>query len=171
MWIALAQAQHELGLDITSEQLDEMSKHVDSINFDAAAAYERELRHDVMAHIHAFGDQCPTARPIIHLGATSCFVGDNTDLIQMRDGMNILRTQMLHLIKVLREVCLKYKDLPTLGFTHYQPAQLTTYAHVLSLTDSLSDSLSDSLTHSLTDSLTLSLALVHCGILYFLGIA
>jgi adenylosuccinate lyase len=137
MWIALAQAQHELGLDITSEQLDEMSKHVDSINFDAAAAYERELRHDVMAHIHAFGDQCPTARPIIHLGATSCFVGDNTDLIQMRDGMNILRTQMLHLIKVLREVCLKYKDLPTLGFTHYQPAQLTTYAHVLSLTDSL----------------------------------
>jgi len=131
MWVALAQAQHELGLpQISAEQLDEMRRNIDNIDFAAAAAYERELRHDVMAHIHAFGDQCPKARPIIHLGATSCFVGDNTDLIQMRDGMQLLKVQLLQLIKLLRGMCLEYKDLPTLGFTHYQPAQLTTYGTV-----------------------------------------
>jgi adenylosuccinate lyase len=126
LWIALAQAQKELGLDITDEQINEMRNNLENINFEVAEAKEKELRHDVMSHIHAFGQQCPKAMPIIHLGATSCFVGDNTDLIQMKDGLVILQKQLLLLIHALREMAVKYKDLPTLGFTHYQPAQLTT---------------------------------------------
>eukprot|EP01090_Pellita_catalonica_P012657 TRINITY_DN2810_c0_g1_i1.p1 TRINITY_DN2810_c0_g1~~TRINITY_DN2810_c0_g1_i1.p1 ORF type:complete len:425 (+),score=75.02 TRINITY_DN2810_c0_g1_i1:154-1428(+) len=103
-----------------------MEANLDNINWEVAEAKEKELRHDVMSHIFAFGEQCPTARPIIHLGATSCFVGDNTDLIQIRDGMKILQTQLLQTITVMRNTALQYKDLPTLGFTHFQPAQLTT---------------------------------------------
>ncbi|KAL6048536.1 Adenylosuccinate lyase [Balamuthia mandrillaris] len=126
LWVALAQAQKEAGLNITDKQIAEMQAHLDNINWEVAENKERELRHDVMSHIHAFGEQCPTAKPIIHLGATSCFVGDNTDLIQMRDGLEILQKQMLHLMALLKDMALAYKNLPTLGFTHYQPAQLTT---------------------------------------------
>ena len=133
LWLALARAQQELGLDITDAQIAEMEEAVDDIDFDKAAAYEKELRHDVMSHVHTFGDRCPNARPIIHLGATSCFVGDNTDLIQLRDGLRILRGRLLAVIQRLRETCLDYRDLPTLGFTHFQPAQLTTVGKRASL--------------------------------------
>ena len=126
LWVALATAEKELGLDITDEQIDEMKAHLDDIDFEAAAAKEKELRHDVMSHIHIFGELCPKAMPIIHLGATSCYVTDNTELIQMREGLRILRGKMLTLIRVLSGIIEKYRDLPTLGFTHYQPAQLTT---------------------------------------------
>eukprot|EP01087_Luapelamoeba_hula_P012779 TRINITY_DN3601_c0_g1_i1.p1 TRINITY_DN3601_c0_g1~~TRINITY_DN3601_c0_g1_i1.p1 ORF type:complete len:570 (-),score=111.06 TRINITY_DN3601_c0_g1_i1:125-1834(-) len=126
LWIALAQGEQELGLPITDEQLAEMKTHVDNINLEFAEAKEKELRHDVMSHIHAFGELCPKAMPIIHLGATSCYVGDNTDLIQMKEGMQILQKQMLLLMSLLRKMALEHKDLPTLGFTHFQAAQLTT---------------------------------------------
>ncbi|MDD3118635.1 MAG: adenylosuccinate lyase [Victivallales bacterium] len=126
LWLALATAEKELGLDITDEQLAEMKAHLDDIDFAAAAAKEKELRHDVMSHIHVFGQLCPKAMPIIHLGATSCFVTDNTELIQLRDGLRIIRNKILTLIRIISGVIEKYHDLPTLGFTHYQPAQLTT---------------------------------------------
>jgi len=126
LWLALAQAEQELGLAISDKQLEQMRANLDNINFDVAEAKEKELRHDVMSHIHAFGEQCPDAMPIIHLGATSCFVGDNTDLILLKDGMVILQKQLLHLMSLLKDFSLEYKDLPTLGFTHFQPAQLTT---------------------------------------------
>jgi len=126
LWLALAEAQKELGLPITEKQLAEMRAHLDDIDFAAAEKKEKEVRHDVMSHIHAFGTVCPTAMPIIHLGATSCYVTDNTDLIQLRDGLRIVQQHMLQLMQHLREVSLRYKDLPTLGFTHYQPAQLVT---------------------------------------------
>eukprot|EP01096_Ripella_sp_DP13-Kostka_P013320 TRINITY_DN577_c0_g1_i2.p1 TRINITY_DN577_c0_g1~~TRINITY_DN577_c0_g1_i2.p1 ORF type:complete len:416 (+),score=209.24 TRINITY_DN577_c0_g1_i2:146-1249(+) len=134
LWIALAQAEQELGLkQITSSQIQQMREHVNSINWEVAAAKEKELRHDVMAHIHAFGTQCPEAMPIIHLGATSCYVGDNTDLIQVRDGLVIVRNQLLLLIQALKNNALQYKDIPTLGYTHYQPAQLTTVGKRMTL--------------------------------------
>ncbi|MCH8204288.1 MAG: adenylosuccinate lyase [Candidatus Hydrogenedentes bacterium] len=125
-WIALAEAEKELGLAITDEQIDEMRAHVDDIDFDAARDYEQRFRHDVMAHVHAFGDVAPKAKPIIHLGATSCFVGDNTDLILMREGLELLLGKAVNVLAHLKAFAEKYKDLPTLGFTHYQPAQLVT---------------------------------------------
>lgn len=126
LWLNLARAEQELGLAITDRQLAEMEAHLDDINFAVAEAKERELRHDVMAHIHAFGEQCPSARPIIHLGATSCYVGDNADLIQMRDGLCILRGKLIEVMRRLRAFADRYRALPTLGFTHFQAAQLTT---------------------------------------------
>ena len=126
LWLALAEEEQKLGLDITDAQIAEMREHLYDVNFDVAEAFEKELRHDVMSHVHAFGQQCPTAMPIIHLGATSCYVTDNTELIQMRDGLKILKAKLLKLIAQLADFCDKYRSMPTLGFTHYQPAQLTT---------------------------------------------
>lgn len=133
LWIALAESEKELGLPITDTQLNEMKAHIEDIDFDAAAAKEKELRHDVMSHIHIFGELCPSAKPIIHLGATSCFVTDNTELIQMRDGMKIVKSKLANVIKLFAEASQKYKSIPTLGFTHYQPAQLTTVGKRFSL--------------------------------------
>ncbi len=126
LWVALARAEKELGLDITAEQIAELEAHVDDIDYGYAAEMEKKLRHDVMAHVHAFGKLCPNAMPIIHLGATSCYVGDNTDVIVMRDALKIVRKGLINLISRLSNFANKYKDLPTLGFTHFQPAQLTT---------------------------------------------
>ncbi|MBZ4683395.1 MAG: adenylosuccinate lyase [Fusobacteriales bacterium] len=126
LWIALAECEKELGLDISDEQIEEMKKYVDDINYEVARAREKEVRHDVMAHVFAFGEQAKTAKPIIHLGATSAFVGDNTDLIQIRDGLEIVKKKLVNVINSLKEFALEYKDMPTLGFTHFQPAQLTT---------------------------------------------
>jgi adenylosuccinate lyase len=126
LWIALAESQKELGLPITDAQLREMKAHVEDIDYDRARAYEAETRHDVMAHIRTFAEVCPAAKPIIHLGATSAYVGDNTDLIQMREASRLLLSRMAGLIRTLREFALKHADLATLGFTHFQPAQLTT---------------------------------------------
>ena len=126
LWIALAESQQELGLHITDAQLAEMRATVDDIDFDAAAAYERDLRHDVMAHVHAWGDQCPQARKDIHLGATSCFVTDNSELIQIRDSLKIIRRRLVQVIDQLATFAAQYRDLPCLGFTHMQPAQPTT---------------------------------------------
>lgn len=126
LWIALAESQMELGLPIRPEQVAEMRAHVEDIDFETAERIERAVRHDVMAHVHAYGEQCPLARPILHLGATSCYVGDNTDLILMYEGLSLLRTKILHVVRALSDFALEYKDLPTLGFTHFQPAQLTT---------------------------------------------
>ena len=126
LWIALAESEKELGINITDEQIAELKANKDNIDFEKAAEYEKKLRHDVMAHIHAYGDQCPKARGIIHLGATSCYVGDNTDLIIMKRGLIIIREKLAGVIKALADFCLAYKDMPTLGFTHFQPAQLTT---------------------------------------------
>ena len=126
LWIALAEIQKDLGLDISDEQISELKNNADDIDYVKAAEYEKKFRHDVMAHVHTYGDDAPLAKGIIHLGATSAFVGDNTDLIQMRDGLLLLRKQLVNVIKNLSDFALKYKDLPTLGFTHYQPAQLTT---------------------------------------------
>ena len=126
LWVALAEAEHELGLPVTQEQIAELKQQVDNLDLAAAAKYERELRHDVMAHVHAYGDVCPTARPIIHLGATSCFVTDNTDLILLRDGLRMVRDRLVAVINSLARFAAEYRDLPTLGFTHMQPAQPTT---------------------------------------------
>ncbi len=126
LWIALAEAEKELGLNITDEQIEELKKFKDQINYEVAEKKEKEFRHDVMAHIHAYGEQCPTAKGIIHLGATSCYVGDNTDVIIMNEALKLLKSKLVVLIKKLSEFASKYKDLPTLGFTHYQPAQLVT---------------------------------------------
>lgn len=125
-WIALAEAEQELGLPITDEQLAEMRAHVDDIDFEAAAKFERELRHDVMAHVHTYGLVAPRAKPIIHLGATSCFVGDNTDLILLREALEIILTKAVNVLDKLRVFAEQWKDLPTLGYTHYQPAQVVT---------------------------------------------
>ncbi|MDT8390688.1 MAG: adenylosuccinate lyase [Lentisphaeria bacterium] len=133
LWLALATAEKDLGLAITDTQLQEMNAHLEDINFEAAEAKEKELRHDVMSHVHAFGEQCPSARPIIHLGATSCYVTDNAELIMIRDGLDIIADKLTRLIAELRGFCLQYKDLPTLGFTHFQPAQLTTVGKRASL--------------------------------------
>ena len=126
LWIALAESEMELGLNITKAQVDEMKKYADDINFDVAAQYERQVRHDVMAHVKAFGDQAKSAAPIIHLGATSCFVDCNSDLIIMYDALGNIKNKLVNVMDKLRAFALKYKDLPTLGFTHLQPAQLTT---------------------------------------------
>lgn len=126
LWIALAEAERELGLDISEQQIAELKANVSNIDFDAAATYERELRHDVMAHVHAYGDQCPSAKGIIHLGATSCYVTDNADLILIREGLEMVRSRLVSVISALGEFAAQYRDLPTLGFTHLQPAQPTT---------------------------------------------
>ena len=126
LWIALAEIEKDLGLEISDEQIQELKASAENIDYDKAAEYEKKFRHDVMAHVHTYGDVAPSAKGIIHLGATSAFVGDNTDLIQIRDGLLILRKQLVNVIKGLSDFALKYKDLPTLGFTHFQPAQLTT---------------------------------------------
>ncbi len=126
LWIALAEAEKELGLEITDEQIEELKLYRDVINYDIAEAKEREFRHDVMAHVHAYGEQCPKARGIIHLGATSCYVCDNTDIIIMKEGLLLIKAKVLAIIKKLSEFALKYKDIPTLGFTHLQPAQPVT---------------------------------------------
>jgi adenylosuccinate lyase len=126
LWLLLAEAEKELGLDITEEQLAEMRGNLENIDFNLAAQEEKKLRHDVMAHVHTFGAACPLAAPIIHLGATSCYVGDNTDIIQIRDGLDILLPKIARCISRLAAFAEEYKDLPTLGFTHLQPAQLTT---------------------------------------------
>lgn len=126
LWIALARAEMQLGLPVTQEQISEMEAHADEVDYDYAAEMEKKLRHDVMAHVHAFGRQCPKAMPIIHLGATSCYVGDNTDIIIMRDGLEQVRRELVNVIYRLAAFADKYKEVPTLGFTHFQPAQLTT---------------------------------------------
>ena len=126
LWIALAESEMELGLSITQAQIDEMKAHADDIDYARAEQYEWQFRHDVMAHVHAFGDVAPSAAPIIHLGATSCFVDCNSELIIMRDGLDILLKKLVNVMDKLKRFALKYKDLPTLGFTHLQPAQLTT---------------------------------------------
>ena len=126
LWIALAEAQKELGLNISEQQIEEMKKYKDDINYKDAEEKERELRHDVMAHIHAYGMQCPNAKPIIHLGATSAYVGDNTDIIIMKEALSLIRKKLINCIYTLSKFALDYKSVPTLGFTHFQPAQLTT---------------------------------------------
>src|SRR3954454_5234841 len=126
LWIALAEAEAELGLPITKEQIAELRTQTDDINFEAAEQYERKLRHDVMAHVHAYGDQCPAARPIIHLGATSCYITDNTDLILMRESLQMVARRLAAVIASLTDFAKQYRDLPTLSFTHLQPAQPTT---------------------------------------------
>jgi len=126
LWIALAEAEKELGLDITDEQIRELKEFAEEINYEVAEQKEKEFRHDVMAHIHAYGELCPKARPIIHLGATSCYVGDNTDIIIMAEALKLVRDKIIGVIANLSSFATKYKNLPTLGFTHLQPAQLTT---------------------------------------------
>jgi adenylosuccinate lyase len=126
LWIVLAECERELGLPITAEQVAELKAHEHDVDFAAAERYERELRHDVMAHVHAFGDQCPKARGIIHLGATSCYVTDNTELIQMREGLRLVRREIASVVAALRRFALEWREFPTLGFTHFQPAQATT---------------------------------------------
>ncbi len=126
LWIALARAEMELGLPVTQEQIDEMEAHITDIDYELAAQKEKELRHDVMAHIHTFGTVCPKAMPIIHLGATSCYVGDNTDVIVMREGLCLVRDKLVRVQHNLAVFADKYKALPTLGFTHFQAAQLVT---------------------------------------------
>lgn len=126
LWVALAESEMELGLNITREQIDELKSHIYDINYEDAEKREKETRHDVMSHVYAYGLQCPKAKPIIHLGATSAFVGDNTDVIQMSEGLKLIRTKVLSVIKNLADFAEKYKHLPALGFTHFQPAQLTT---------------------------------------------
>ena len=126
LWVALAEGERELGLEITEEQVNELRAHVDDIDFEKAAVYEKELRHDVMAHVHTYRDLCPTAGGIIHLGATSCYVTDNTELIQMREGLQIIRRRLVQVIDRLAKFAQQYKDIPCLGFTHLQPAQPTT---------------------------------------------
>ncbi|AZA76998.1 adenylosuccinate lyase [Chryseobacterium sp. G0186] len=126
LWIALAEIEKDLGLEITDEQIAELKANAENIDYDKAAEYEKKFRHDVMAHVHTYGDVAPSAKGIIHLGATSAFVGDNTDLIQIRDGLLILKKKLVNVMKNLADFAIQYKDLPTLGFTHFQPAQLTT---------------------------------------------
>ncbi len=126
LWIALAEAEKELGINITDEQISEMRAHISPINYDVADAFEKKVRHDVMAHVHAFGTQCPKAMPIIHLGATSCYVGDNTDLIVLKQALKLVEVKIANVIDKLSKFALEYKGLPTMGFTHLQPAQLVT---------------------------------------------
>jgi len=126
LWVALARAEMTLGLPVTQGQIDEMEAHLEEIDYDLAAQKEKELRHDVMAHIHTFGTQCPSAMPIIHLGATSCYVGDNTDLILTREALVLVRDRLVSVLAKLGGFADRYKQLPTLGFTHFQPAQLVT---------------------------------------------
>ncbi|MEM7234570.1 MAG: adenylosuccinate lyase [Planctomycetota bacterium] len=126
LWIALAESERELGLDVSAEQIDELKAHVDDIDYERVAQIESELRHDVMAHITAYGEKCPNARPIIHLGATSCFVTDNADLVLMRQALDIIRGRLAELLSAMRDFSDEHKDLPVLSYTHFQPAQLST---------------------------------------------
>ena len=126
LWIALAESEQELGLPITDEQIAELKAHADDINYEVAEAREAEVRHDVMSHVYAYGQQCPKAKPIIHLGATSCYVGDNTDVLIMHEALELVRKKLVNLMAALCSFALLYKDMPTMGYTHFQPAQLTT---------------------------------------------
>ena len=139
-WIALAETEKELGLKdadgnprITDEQIEELKAHVTDINYDVAKARDKDVRHDVMSHVYAYGVQCPDAKPIIHLGATSCYVGDNTDIIIMTEAMQLVKKKLVCLIGELAKFAKEYKDLPTLAFTHFQPAQPTTVGKRASL--------------------------------------
>jgi adenylosuccinate lyase len=144
LWLELARAEQKLGLDISDAQIAQMEKHLDDIDYDKAAAYEKKFRHDVMAHVHTFGEAAPKAAPIIHLGATSCYVGDNADLIIMRQALELIAGKLAAVIDKLAKFAKQYRSMPTLGFTHYQPAQLTTvgkratlwcYDYVMDLAD------------------------------------
>ncbi len=126
LWIALAETEKELGLSITDEQIAELKEHAEDINYDVAKAREKEVRHDVMSHVYAYGVQCPKAKGIIHLGATSCYVGDNTDMIIMSEALKLVRKKLVNVIAELAKFAESYKALPTLAFTHFQPAQPTT---------------------------------------------
>ncbi len=126
LWIALAETEQELGLDISDEQISQMKEHIYDINYSEAEAREKEVRHDVMSHVYAYGLQAPLAKPIIHLGATSCYVGDNTDIIIMTEAMKLVKKRLVNVINELSKFAMKYKDMPTLGFTHFQAAQTTT---------------------------------------------
>ncbi|MDU7111482.1 MAG: adenylosuccinate lyase, partial [Clostridium perfringens] len=126
LWVALAEGEKELGLNITDEQIEELKSHISDINYEEAIKKEKEVRHDVMSHVYAYGLQCPSAKGIIHLGATSCYVGDNTDVIIMRDALLLIKKKIVAVLNNLKRFALEYKDMPTLGFTHFQPAQLTT---------------------------------------------
>ena len=126
LWVALARAEMELGLPVTQEQVDELEAHINDIDYEKAAQWEKKLRHDVMAHVHTYGELCPKAMPIIHLGATSCYVGDNTDVILMREGLELVRRKLVRVIAKLAKFADENKALPTLGFTHFQAAQLVT---------------------------------------------
>ena len=126
LWIALAETEKELGLPITQEQIDELKEHAEDINYEVAKERERLVRHDVMSHVYAYGQQCPKAKGIIHLGATSCYVGDNTDLIIMTEGLRLVRKKLINVMAELAKFADKYKNQPTLAFTHFQPAQPTT---------------------------------------------
>ena len=126
LWIALAETEMELGLPVTQEQVDELKANADNINYEVAIEREKQVRHDVMSHVYAYGVQCPKAKGIIHLGATSCYVGDNTDIIVMTEALKLIRKKLINVIAKLADFAMKYKDMPTLGFTHFQPAQLTT---------------------------------------------
>ena len=126
LWIALAETEKELGLDITDEQIEELKAHADDINYDVAKEREKVVRHDVMSHVYAYGKQCPKAKGIIHLGATSCYVGDNTDIILMSEALEIVRKKLINVIAELAKFADEHKNLPTLAFTHFQPAQPTT---------------------------------------------
>ena len=142
LWLALAESEKELGLtSITDEMISEMKEHLYDIDYEAAEVYERKFRHDVMAHIHAYGDKCPTAKGIIHLGATSCYVGDNTDIIVMKEALQLVKKKLVNVIDILSKFALKYKDLPCLGYTHFQAAQPVTVGKraTLWLQDFLSD--------------------------------
>ena len=125
LWIALAETEKELGLPITQEQIDELKSHQDDINYEVAKAREKEVRHDVMSHVYAYGCQCPKAKGIIHLGATSCYVGDNTDIIVMTEALKLVRRKLVNVLSELASFADKYKNQPTLAFTHFQPAQPT----------------------------------------------
>ena len=133
LWVALARAEMELGLPVTQEQVDELEAHIYDIDYEKAAAWEKKLRHDVMAHVHTYGELCPKAMPIIHLGATSCYVGDNTDVILMREGLVLVRNKLVQVLDALAKFAREYKALPTLGFTHFQAAQLVTVGKRASL--------------------------------------
>ena len=133
LWIALAETEKELGLNITDEQIEEMKSHIYDINYETAREREKEVRHDVMSHVYAYGKQCPKAAGIIHLGATSCYVGDNTDIIIMNEALTLVKKKLVNVIDKLSKFADKYKDLPTLGFTHFQPAQPTTVGKRASL--------------------------------------
>ena len=126
LWIALAETEKELGLDITDEQIEELKANKDNINYEDAKKREKEVRHDVMSHVYAYGLQCPKAKGIIHLGATSCYVGDNTDIIVMNEALKLVHKKLVNVINELAKFADKYKNLPTLAFTHFQPAQPTT---------------------------------------------
>ena len=133
LWVALARAEMELGLPVTREQVDELEAHLTDIDYEKAAQWEKKLRHDVMAHVHTYGELCPKAMPIIHLGATSCYVGDNTDVILMREGLELVRDKVVRVLAHLAKFAEEYKSLPTLGFTHFQAAQLVTVGKRASL--------------------------------------